>query len=250
MTGGPIRLVSWNVFNRNPDGERIARLADTLKPGLLALQEVVAAHQPALDRIGGHRATALDYLDGQQETLLATVSRTPFLSVERFDGNPGRRLSGSWYGRRMRWAECLQALAVTVDLHGGPLTLVNLHLSAAVAPSAREAELRAILDWLGERRPAVLCGDFNSFGRAERSLLAALPLSYRLRDLLSDENRALRRLMARAGFEAAPLTAPTFRRFGVGIRMDHIFARGVAIRELAVIADRHGSDHHGLTCLL
>ncbi|MEM0945557.1 MAG: endonuclease/exonuclease/phosphatase family protein, partial [Pseudomonadota bacterium] len=233
-----LTLATWNVWNRSPAPGRIAEL----QADICAFQELTEAHIAHLD---GHYL-AEDFIEGEV-TRLGLVTRLPVRRHEVIGINLNREISASPLGRAMGWVECLEAQHLVVEA-GGPLSVVNLHLSCAVGPGARADEISRILAGFELSERAVILGDFNSFAQPLLAPVLAPLCAYRWGDFAKLEERALRRRMASLGFAACPLARPTLPRFG--LRLDQIFCRGLRILEVEVGRETMGSDHRPVRATL
>lgn len=137
----------------------------------------------------------------------AVLSRWPILRDEKLT-LPHRSL----LDRSPRGATC-----ATVAAPGGPLEVCSLHIATPLElwPSARRAQVRAVLDRLRGANPVVLGGDFNS--------------------------HRLGRLAASDAFEW------TTRHVGITVNLwsvDHIFVRGLRASRVGRVANTLGASDH------
>lgn len=119
------------------------------------------------------------------------------------------------------------AVGATIEIAGTPTTAFSLHLETVLLSLARrERQVAAFTSAISgdPEHPIVVGGDFNTAS-----------------------TRSIRRFgstMARAGLK--PLSqspAPTFRRFGRGFTLDHMYARKVTATAGGVASSAHASDH-------
>ena len=237
-----MRIVSWNVFNQSRDFDRFDRFVRETKADFFAFQELTPSHISRLEAVDSHSLHLVeDFAEDGEMTYLGLFTPHPTRNHRVIAINPDRHISDSYIGRKNQWQECFELQSLDIEVDGGAVRAFNLHLACAVSPRARVAQLgRAIAEIEGCAR-AVICGDFNSFGKPWLSPLIGLPYGFALRDLFTDEIRILDRFGDRYGLDRWPRRAVTFPKFG--LHLDHIFTRGLAVRGAQVPADTQGSDH-------
>jgi endonuclease/exonuclease/phosphatase family metal-dependent hydrolase len=166
-----------------------------------------------------------------------------------FDGRRGERRVG---GRI--------AVLATLRLAGRPVTLASVHLESHGDPADRDAQAAALvaaIDAYAPGAPALLGGDFNthSLGIRELEDRAALAEAIRAdpeRFARPERHEPLFARLEAAGFACAPCNAggPTHftgpSRNDGGLHLDWFFARGLTVRDPAIVAAPDGaplSDH-------
>lgn len=183
MTGGGIRVLTWNVHGGvGMDGVQDYRRAIDCLMGLsadiVALQEVdgrnfAAAVTPFEDfrqRLGLHAlpVTAISTADGEYGQLL--LSRWPFATAEIYD------ISHPKFEPR-------RAIVATVRTHLGALRVIATHFGLRVRERRLQAE--QLCDIAARSNlPTVLLGDFNDWNRFQlkRGVLErAMPAFTRVR---------------------------------------------------------------------
>ena len=223
-----LRVVSWNIrhgvgMDGRLDLDRTAAVLRRLEPDLVALQEV----DERCRRSGGvdqaaelgrrlgmeHRFGEFMAYDGGRYGL-AILSRLPVKAARRHE--------------LPRGAEPRCALEVEVDVAGvdGPLSFTCVH-NDWTREAIRVEQMRALVAALGERRPAIVAGDYNGEpGSDSLELLAA----------------AGWRIMAKDGPRGASRTWPADEPTQ---EIDHVAERGLP--DHAVSHDRMdeavASDH-------
>ncbi len=233
-----LTIATWNVFNRS----RSPSMVETLTGDILAFQELTAAH---IARLGLELATAEDFIEADEVTYLGLKSHLPTLDCRRVALNGERRVSPSRLGRRMKWIEALEALHLVYELEGEPLSVLNLHLSCAVAMEQRREQLTALLDAAELAPRAVILGDFNSFERWWTWPLLAPLTGARRKPIGYTEEAELAAFFDTRGFARIASERPTFPR--LGLTLDHIFYRGLTALSHEVSKETFGSDHRRLT---
>ena len=240
-----MKVVSWNVFNLNHDFEVFASFIKNERADVYALQELTDEHIAFFRTLDGYQLfSAEDFVEGDQVTYLGILTRLPARHHEVIAHNPERAVSDSILGRRMKWRECLDSHAVTVTAEGHDIRIANLHLSCGVPPKIRSHQLNEASKHWSDFPHAVVCGDFNSFGRPLLNLAIGWLYGFGLSDVLVNEDRELTRFAQDHGFERAFQGAITFPRYR--LHLDHVLARGMSISGAHVELDTHGSDHRPL----
>ena len=235
-----MRAACWNVLDENADATRILRFLDHCAPTVAALQEVTTGHVAALRAAGWAVCLANDFARGDTVHHLALVSRAPLGRYRALPVNADHTISASILGRRMGWAECLEALTAVWDAGEAGIDVTCLHLSCAVSPSRRARERETILSALPPDRPAIVMGDFNAFGRPWLSPLAAPVFGFGPRDLARHELRDLHRAALAHGLRPVVdgVTYPRFR-----LQLDQVLVRGLDVGRVQILPERYGSDH-------
>ncbi len=164
-TGSTIRVMTWNVhhaegLDKKIDIDRIAKIILSVKPDVVALQEI--------DR-GVERSGKVDII-----TKLADLTDMTYAFGKTID------FQGGEYGnafltrfpileehnlqyRSIRPGEQRGLLQLVLDIRGEEIVVANTHLESRADDSARSSsvgELRTTLKGYASR-PVVVCGDFN-----------------------------------------------------------------------------------------
>jgi endonuclease/exonuclease/phosphatase family metal-dependent hydrolase len=158
------RVLTWNILgSRQPNLDVVGEVISGYLPDVVALQEVQRRQARGLARrldwrvawkrkhypyspLVWWRAEGLAILTPHSVSELASASISPGVS--------------SWtFKHRV-------AMAITVTRQGVALRLANTHLASRDA-DARIAQARRVLPVLGDRRPAVVAGDFNASDELE-----------------------------------------------------------------------------------
>lgn len=130
------------------------------------------------------------------------------------------------------------ALAVTLDVGPNSLRLYNLHLDTRLNAGERREQLRPAAERARTDpvRRIIVGGDFNT--APVRWLGHIFPIFY------SRQAGGVDRFMRAHGF-ATPLAkaGSTARRFLLGLRLDTIYTRGLAVHAAGVAHSVEGSDH-------
>ena len=236
-----LSVLSWNVFNENPDAGRISSCLEAHDADVVLLQEATPEHLDAVKTRYAHVATAIDYLFKGEACHLAIASRAPLRDVRVIEHFPPSKRAPTWFGRMMGWTEFLESVSAEIEIAPGRrLRLICAHTSAAASPSVRMGEVQAVGAHIPAEGPCLFAADFNCFAHPANALGLALPLGYRWRDFKIHERKALDRWFAERGFAAA-VRGVTFPRFRA--QMDQVYLRGAAVRQATIIQDRFGSDH-------
>ena len=235
------RILCWNVHNKRLDAKGVLRTIARYKPDVVALQEV---ERIIVDRLSNDRRwqihVADDFIERGTICHLVTLTRAPSRH-EQFAINRSHRTSPSLIGRICDWTECLEVQVVEVPQLAS-LRVINLHLSCAVSPRERMAELNTILEIAKSGSCPVICGDFNTIGTGIARLAGPL-FGFSVIDIFEDERRLLEAGLRRYGFEIVRPSSPmpTLPRFRMVL--DH-FAVPIGISATSeVLAETEGSDH-------
>ena len=153
------RVLTWNILGaRSPNLDVISEVISGYLPDVTALQEVQRRQARALARRLGWRiiwtrkhypfsplvwwrAEGIAILTPREVSELVSTSISPGVSTWTFKHRV--------------------AMAATVTRTGDVLRVVNTHLASHDADE-RIAQARRVVALIGDRRPAVVAGDFNS----------------------------------------------------------------------------------------
>jgi endonuclease/exonuclease/phosphatase family metal-dependent hydrolase len=145
------------------------------------------------------------------------------------------------------------AVLATLRVGGHPVTLAAVHLESHGDPDERDAQTEALLAALeayAPGAPALLGGDFNTHSLGARELrdrdaLARAVRADRTRFAHPEPHEPLFARLARAGFDAKACNAGGPTHFAArepgapprgGLRLDWFFARGLTVRDPAIVA--------------
>jgi endonuclease/exonuclease/phosphatase family metal-dependent hydrolase len=248
-----MRIVSYNILDGGEGrADPLAEVLQAQRADVIALVE--ASFGPVVERIAAR--LDMDYVvaEGNKDSAAsALLSRWPIRdSVNHAALRPGLTKS------------LLEATVVTPEFGELPVGVVHLHAHAAEADErAREAELAAVLEVFAaarrERRPHVLCGDFNANAPSQRIDPAKVKESTR-REWEQNGGQLPRRIVQAlldAGYVDAlhvlkgpeAETTGTFSTQHPGQRVDYIFTFGIGrprLRDAWIEQDRlakYASDH-------
>ncbi len=239
--GAHLRLLSWNVFDENPDPFRVSACLRENVPDLVVLQEALPTHIDCVRSVFPHVITAKDYIRRRNLCHLVIASHFGFSNEEvirHFDDDKAPASPMAWLHG---WVEFLETVAVSVCFpNGAPLRVVALHTTAACGPGQRRREVSAAAANVPHSGPCFVAGDFNCFASPLTAPLLALPLAYTWRDLRCRERPSLDRWFERRGF--LPLvhgvTFPAAR-----LQLDQVYTRGLRVLAAHVLEATWGSDH-------
>lgn len=235
-----LRLVSYNVHS----GRELAQLTDALESharlhaaDVLLLQEIESHPSEGASRTRRlAEALGLNYVyaparpteDGGTHGL-AILSRFPLSDIEVL---PLKQYNLRYNTRRRI------ALGATVQIGDRPLRLYNLHLDTRLNARDRLEQLRPVVEAaLAQPLAAVVVGgDFNT--NAFRWLLHVVPV------FASDQAGAVDAFMREKGFDAPLAEAgSTSRKAFLGLRLDSLYSRHVAVQGAGVESAVDASDH-------
>jgi len=228
-------VMTYNVHrligtDRVASAARIARVIDTYRPDVVAIQELPGGrYRPEengcdLDLVAELAKLEPPFPYHERERCGNVVlSRFPMRLV---------RAGGLHPETRRRSIVPRGALWVEIEICGHKLQLVNTHLGLTPPERASQVKVLAGKEWLQHHDchpPIVLCGDFNA--------LPSSSLHRRLKGVLNDEQEKL-------GFGHTEWTFPSHRPI---VRFDHLFVSpslkvdGVEIPQTELT--RVASDH-------
>lgn len=244
-----MKIVSWNVLNRNRRVDLVEKFIRDVDADVLALQELSEEHIAAIRNIDGYALhLADDFVEKREISYLGLLTRLPSRDVKVIVHNREHAVSPSIAGRVMRWRECLQSQSVLVEVGAREVRVVNVHLSCAVSPRVRAAQLAEMVEHFGSDDAVALCGDFNSFAKPMLNIAIGWAFGFGLPDLMTDEERLIAEFAATLNMErnfTDVITLPRYR-----LQLDHILTRGLNIISNHVEIECFGSDHRPLVATL
>lgn len=146
-----LKVLSYNIWSKNFDADRIAGVVKAQGPDLLLLQEVKPAVFERLeneleDLYDGHKV----YFSYEPQLLLAAASRYPMESSTVLRGK----------GRVQK---------VIINTPSVPITVFNVHMLRRGGWLSRYRKVASLLkeDIIQDKGPVILAGDFNTTDQAE-----------------------------------------------------------------------------------
>ena len=239
--GHTFRIATWNVLYSNASGDRIADFLEATDADVAALQELSVQHLEHLERQGRwHLARSPDQTGAQTASFLGIVSKAPVVDQQIVDLPMENRPARSLFARLTATTGTQTALRARVRVGREAVEVLNLHLTCATNPEGRRRERAAALAALPADRPAVVLGDFNAMARRWINPAFAVPFGFRPRHLVLDERAELTAWAAGHGF-AGTVQGITFPK--LGLQLDQIFVRRIAVVSAQILNGRFGSDH-------
>ena len=237
-------LITWNVFRHNRTLDLALDHIATQGADIVCLQEVPADMLHATLKLAPYATWCYEYASAKKgiDTRLVILSQHPF-HYQRV------QLHGQYPSLKTRLNRCVESMeyqSVDLTVNGHDYRVFNIHMPLNTTPRHRLAELEDILAHkLHPTATNLLCGDFNSCGRPLISGLWGWMQSYKLRDWLMHEKRALEKLTTRYGYDNP------FRRWRthsqLPFQLDAILIpEDLPIQRMERIKARVGSDHFPL----
>jgi endonuclease/exonuclease/phosphatase (EEP) superfamily protein YafD len=218
-----LRIMTANLWNGAAEPNALADLLETLRPDVLATQELSHAQAEAISTVLPHGVLEPRDDNHGMGIALSRAARIRRIRLPGRDARAARLCPEDWAGL------------------ASPLEVVNVHIWAPHVPpfwramAHRRGQLRGLTRHLAEapHGPRLVCGDFNA--------TPAWPLYRRLAGHLEDLALAHARRVGRAPTRTwGPWSgAPRL------LRIDHAFARGIAPLDMQVVP-LPGSDHSAL----
>ena len=244
-TRRPLRVLSWNIFNENPNTQRLVDCIRENNPDIVLIQEALSSHISTLLNSFEHVATARDYVCRGELCYLAIASNLKLSDIRIVEHFPDTKPPPSPLARWAGWIEFLDSLSARVQLSTTcSARLVVLHTSAATGPSHRKEEVRSVLEaHLEPGAPMLFAGDFNCFSSPWLTPLLALPFAYKKDDIFVRERRSLDEDLNSYCLRPA-VQGVTFPRWN--LQLDQIYFSRLQLSNSCIIREQFGSDHRPL----
>lgn len=237
-----MKIVSWNVFNLAKDMRAFRNFVRSADADVYTLQELTTDHMRVLESLADYRIfQAEDCVEDGTPSYLGIATRLPASDHIVMTHNPGRSVSGSIQGRRMKWLECLDSQSIIIEVDGVGVRVVNLHLSCAVSPQIRMQQLEQASAHFADAKHALVCGDFNTYAKLPLNLVAGWFFGFQIADIFVDEIKRLDVFARSHGLVRVFDRVITYPRHR--LHLDHMLIRGLAVRTMHVEDGMHGSDH-------
>ena len=163
-----MRIVSWNVNNRNKKIKRGIRYILTLSPDIICLQEVPHAIMPWLSTLPGYTVSScFDWKHKRKDTkhtYVCTLTKKKPIHVKQhiYDNGFSHSVLNKLYTKLLHVEEQHTVLVITLMIHGKPIQIANTRLSCAIGTHDRLQELTTLIQKIKRQTtPTIYCGDFN-----------------------------------------------------------------------------------------
>jgi len=240
-----LRVLSWNVYNENPNSDRVKRCLHTYAPDIAILQEALPQHIAVVANYFNNLTTGKDYLLKGEACFLVIASDYSLRNISTVRHFQQDKPYPSPFAKFMQWTEFLDTISADVVINSDiSIRSVALHTSAGATPSTRLVEIsQTVNSHIFDHGPAIIAGDFNNFGHPLLSPIFALPLAYRLQDICVQETKAHETLLSGFGFSNT-VNGITFPKFLT--QTDYIYIRNLIYKWGTLSVARFGSDHRPL----
>jgi endonuclease/exonuclease/phosphatase (EEP) superfamily protein YafD len=209
-----LRLVTLNVWKRNPHIEDVAAFLETVDADIVILQEVTVERRAPLKDLAKAR-----YPHILGESGIIILSKHPIGASGQVDG---ARIDG--------WARIPLVLWARLEIAGFPFEIAGVHLAYPFNPLDQAADTEALIAFVnGRKAPLLAAGDYN-----------LTPWTWKLRRFSSKTG-----LMR---YNTLRPTWPTLQKFPLFplIPLDHVFSTQEFVRLSVATASGTGSDHLAL----
>ena len=247
-----MRVLSFNVYKKNPALGPLIRFLKEEAADIVCLQEFPAKELPRLAELTDYyiHSASESYVHkfrtkGDSHLLLVILSKYPIQNAESVRHLQHTELS-------LRHQISYNEVAVHFhfvdieDAEGRALRVFNCHLECTTNPAQRLTQFEEIARHQHPERTSVFCGDFNTFSTPLVSPFVGWLFGYDAKHLAVNEPRRFRRLFAKLELQNPLEKRRTYTY--LPLQLDYILVpTSVAVEEATVIPDTYGSDHHPIS---
>ncbi|MCF8058744.1 MAG: endonuclease/exonuclease/phosphatase family protein [Bacteriovoracaceae bacterium] len=211
-----LSLLVWNIYK---EGKRnfkksLEHLIDTTKPDILMLQEAIYPTDLCLKESDCYFSSA--FYKKEKHFGVLTSSRYPLETANTIHSDlmePLLKIPKS-------------SLANVLNTPKGPLLIINTHGINFVGLHAYQTQMKEITEFIQDWNGAVIwAGDFNTWNPGRNAILEDSTKKLSIKKVLLTNIQHIKRFL--------------------GHSLDHIFVRGLEVKEAKVIVTK-GSDHNPL----
>jgi len=250
-----MRIITWNVFNRNKKIKKGIRYILSLSPDVICLQEVPLNILEWLKTVPTYTVSFChDWINRRSETkncYICTLTKQKTLRVQSRTFGPGpiRSILNTFiYMRMLHNVEQHRMLAITIKTPVGKLQIVNTRLSCASDIISRLEMFHDMIQAVRRKAiPTIYCGDFNIFDSKVVKLLTGWLRGFHVFDYRINERIVFEILFAKERLVNIFRGKSTIFVNRPLLQLDHILIPNhMRVKEKHIEKRRHGSDHRML----
>jgi endonuclease/exonuclease/phosphatase family metal-dependent hydrolase len=243
------KISSWNICATNSRYPEIIQHIEEQDADIICLQEVIEDALSQFKKIKGYNLSFILQAEGKKThrnvyKIILTkhkVSKKGSFTVQKDEA-------------KTLWAWCIKTAfglkkinheGIYVDI-GNKLRVINLHLDASVSPKKRLDQFITALKYLDRKKPTIICGDFNTYGKWYINWMPMLLMKMKLKDFFFDEIKEFQSVFKKYNLEDI-----FYKRNTVNLLMifwthaDYILVPDkLEIKSRHIDRDSVGSDHN------
>lgn len=249
-----MRIISWNVNNRNKKIKKGIRYILSLRPDVICLQEVPQRMMLWLHTISGYTVSkcfdSKHHHKSTKHIYVCTLTKQKPIRVKRhiYDNGFSNSLLTKLYTSLLHVKEQHTVLVATLQIRGKPIQIANTRLSCAIGTHDRLQEFTILIQ--KTKHPEILtiyCGDFNIVDSKIVNRLTGWLRGFNHFDYLLDERGSFEKLYQQEqlvnifrGRSTSLVNRPL-------LQLDHILVPyAFPIQSHSLTRKRFGSDHRML----
>lgn len=250
-----MRIISWNVNNRNKKIKKGIRFILSLSPDVICLQEVPLNILEWLKTIATYTVSFChDWINSRSETkncYICTLTKQKPIRVQSciFSPGPIRSILNTFiYMRMLHNVEQHRVLAITIKTSVGKLQIANTRLSCAPNIFSRLEMFHDMIQAVQRKTiPTIYCGDFNVFDSKVVKVLTGWLRGFHIFDYRINERIAFEILFAKERLVNIFRGKSTFIVNRPLLQLDHILIpHSFIVTGHTLTRKRYGSDHRML----
>lgn len=247
-----IKILDWNVYNRNRGYLKITELIKNSNADIICLQEASESLIDILRKLQSYSIfTAMDFYEDGSLYYLATLIKSNLIANSNLI-QLGINKNTSKQGKKYNWIEGIEAQFIDITIDKTTLRVYNIHLSAGCSPEIRKMEMHKCFQTINKGITNVLCGDFNTSANPAYNIFMGRLFNFSIRDYFTNEGNRLRKELMkynlRSGFDKGKtedveiISSPIKVKFP--LISDYILlSNSIKVLSKQIYSDSFGSDH-------
>lgn len=237
-----MKILTWNIYKRNNKLKQAKALILFGGFDVVCLQEVPVGVVGQFTALAPYSHVADEYItyrkSGKVEHLqLVMLSRHPIIESGSLRHGPEAKPN-----KRYTTFD-LDFQYIDIKYGKRKQRIYNVHFKCVAPPAYRLQQLEEVLSHIPKRRKAIICGDFNSFGRVWSNVVLPPVFRHNPRQLWINERKALEARFAEHQLHNALAGKRTFSKFP--LQLDYILVPDrYRVTASAVHSYPYGSDHY------
>lgn len=248
-----MKIVNWNVFDRNRKILKGLEYIKTLEPDIITLQEFPEKHIEQLFEMFPE-STIVKTFDFEsvsnigENTFLVNIIKndlSPKTVTKKYsDFKPSSLLHSLLYKNINKHVQRFNYLKTEIESEDNKISILNFHLPTSVNGRTRQRLIQVIFNELSGTEKVLVCADLNVSPNLYFDLFTGWAREYKYRDYKYNERNEVEKLFHGFNFENVFFgenTTTIPKIFGT-FQFDHILSKGINVQKKEILQN-FGSDH-------